>query len=326
MPNSVEQNTHPAMHWSKFFASVVEDAASGVIGFASNGLNHVYNGILKRLPLVGGVLSQPWIEQVLKLCTGITIGQGLARDLGYYIFRPVGFVIGFLVGNSGLKNLKKIPTYKGQIGKVLNALSGPTIGGVLLGLGAFAGLTYYFAEWIAPLDWLALLIICVSAGALAGLVGKAMLLYAIHFVTKSQRAAVEANTVLARELGTNLKTAAKQQAKGRILMQAQDIIQQVNGAVSQQYLEVFFKEQYEQIAATTTKQIDRHFNYLVDRACHGDDKALQKLQRLNPSERAKGQNAFEVMLDRMFNKRAILKIKDEVDTVFDRWQYRHLRA
>lgn len=317
MSNLVEQNDlepHPAIQWSRLCGYIAQDLSSALIGFLSNGLNNIYNSFFKQLPLVGGLFSRPWVEQVVKLSTGITIGQGLATDIAYYVFRPLGYVIGFLIGSSDPNRLRRVPTYQGQIGIWLNQLSGPTVAGALTGLFVYLMMNEFFSPTL--IHQAKLLLSFVAIGAVFGLIAKGVMLWAIYWININNRTAIKQNVEQAKALSAKLITIAKQKAKGRIMAQAKDVIQQMNGPQAQPLLDKFFKDQYEQIAISTYKKIERHFHYLADRACHGDLKALERLQGLVNSS-----SAIETMLDRLFNQRAAIKIKDDVDTIYDRWQY-----
>lgn len=326
-PDNQSHNfTEHMLAWGKICADVAEDVSQALMGFIPNGLNLTYNFVLKPLPVLGRFFSHRWVEQVFKLCSGVTIGQGLALDIAHFVFRPLGFALGTLMGAGPLANVKNMPRYQGQVGKLLYRLSAQTVSGALVGLLAIA-LIYQFFEmtWSAPIQ---IFVIAAGCGAVLGLMAKSMVLIALNTVTNANAATVRKNVQRAKDLNKKLKNAAKLKAKSRILMHAQDIIQQVNGP-QLQHLEEFFAKKYEVIAVSTNKKIERHFNYLTDRACHGDAKALKRLQELVPSRLPPiegGKNAFEVMLDRIFNKRAIFHLKDDVDTAYDRWQYRFLRT
>ncbi|MBI2791783.1 MAG: hypothetical protein HYX61_07485 [Gammaproteobacteria bacterium] len=312
---------HRTMAYAKVTAYFAEDVCRAILGFIPNGLNLTYDFLFKSLPLLGGFFSHRWAEQVIKLCMGITIGQGLAGDIAHFIFRPIGFVIGVMLGSVS----NKIPNYQGQIGKLFYRLSAQTVSGALLGIIAMLSIS----QWLVPslnvtLDNLA---IATAIGAFLGLFTKGLLLIAVNTVHSANAATVRKNVQRAKDLNSKLKFASKQKAKSLILMQAQDIIQQMNGPQSQQYLEDFFNQEFEHIATSTYQKIERHFNYLTDRACHGDIKALKRLQELTPHAAASESNdkkPFEVMIERIFNSRAIFKLKDAVDTSYDRWQYRFL--
>ncbi|MBS0290370.1 MAG: hypothetical protein JSS07_10115 [Proteobacteria bacterium] len=308
-----------SLNFAKVSAYFAEDVSKAILGFIPNGLNLIYDFVLKSLPVVGKYFAHPWAEQVLKLCFGITLGRGLADDIAYHIFRPSGFAIGLFLGAM----LQKKIAYHGQIGKLLFRLSGQTVGGALLILIVFT----IGVRWIANIHLETKVYLLVTLiGALIGLMAKGVLILAINSVNAANVAVIRNNAKRAKELNGKLKLAAKQKAKSLILMQAQDIIQQMNGPQSQQFLESFFEQAFDNIAISTFQKIDRHFNYLTDRACHGDLKALNRMQDLGLHlTTAENKNALDNMVERIFNTRAILKLKDDVDTIYDRWQYAYLR-
>lgn len=306
---------------AKASAFFVEDIARAVLGFIPNGLNLIYDFIFKSLPLFGKFFAHRWVEQVMKLCTGITIGQGLAGDLAYYLFRPLGYVLGIILGAF----VKKIPEYQGQVGKVLYRLSAQTVGGALVGAGCFL-LVWEFANLPQELFNVNSILLAMFIGALLGLLAKGMFLFAVNYVNSANASAARKNVQRAKELNTKLKNAARLKAKSMILMHAQDIVQQMNGPQSAQYLESFFEQEYGTFSEKIYQKLDRHFNYLADRACHGDIDSLKRLQSLAPKtvQQPNSKASFEILVERMFNARAIFKLKDDVDTAFDRWQYRFL--
>lgn len=305
--------------FAKYCAKVSEELGAGLLGFVPNGLEQVYDIAFKRLPLLGRVFRHRWVEQVVKLCCGVTIGQGLSSDIGRYIFWPIGFCIGALMG-TGAAAKSAIPVYQGQIRKFLYKLSGFTIGGGFIG-----ALSVWVAiNWIPALHTHAILqaeLLGIAAGALLGVLAYFMYLVALLFVMTNQSQTFKHNVVQAKSLGAKLKEFARQNAKGRILIHAQDIIQQMNGAEAQPHMSEFFEKEFEVIAQSTNKKIERHFNYLTERACHGDHQALTKLQGLT---NRKGE--LDKLLDRVFNTRAVAAIKDAVDTHFDRWYYDFLKT
>lgn len=305
----------PTNTWSTWLADVIEDIAKAVVLFVPNGLNALYNDLLKRLPVVGKFFSQKGTETIIKFCTGISILQELGRDVAYFLFRPIGFTLGTLLG---LFNSSEAPVYHGQFGNLVGKFCGQTMAGALLGLvvSLFYSQTPTF------------MIMAITIGALLGVFAKTIFLFALHSFSEANAMAARKNVQRAKEINNRLKVAVREKTKSRILMQAQDIIQQMNGPQSQQNLAEFFQSEYEKIAQSTYQKIERHFNYLADRACHGDLDALKRLQQLLPKQNADGEDrsTLESMLDRMFNARAVARIKDEVDSAYDRWQYRFLRA
>lgn len=327
MANPRIKQDKPANRKTKFATvceSVVYDVVSSVLGFIPNGLNFCYDYGLKSLPLVGKFFSHRWVEQVCKLCTGTTIGQGLATDIAHFLFRPVGFAIGSLFA----KFVKKELHYHGQFGKFLYRLSGQTVGGALLGILSITLISLFVNHPTFQLNQ-RLIMVGAVLGAFLGLIARIFLLVAIHRVNLAQMETVKNNAERAKELGIKLKKAARQKAKSLILREAQDIIQQMNGSTSQQYLEAFLNQTYQTLSDSINQKIDRHFNYLVDRACHGDVHALKRLQDLIPSKhtsKAAIMTPFDVVIDRIFNARAIFKLKDAVDTAYDRWQYDFLNV
>ena len=123
--NKQDDNLGHLMIWSKYCAQVSEDVGRAVIGFIPHGLNNLYDFLLKPTPILGTFFSHRWVEEVLKLCLGITIGQGIALDLGRYLFKPIGFLIGALLGSF----FDTTPKYQGIIGKILYRLSAQVVGG-----------------------------------------------------------------------------------------------------------------------------------------------------------------------------------------------------
>lgn len=302
--------------WTTWFADVTEDIAQAILLFIPNGLSSLYNKLLKRLPFLGATFANEGFEKVFKFCTGITILQELGQDIAYFLFRPLGFMLGALVG---LSKQHAAPCYRGQAGQLIDKFSGQAVAGSLLG---------FFLALIIHVNINTLLLI-VGLGALLGIFAKSIFLFALHSFSEANALATRKNVQRAKQMKARLKIAVREKAKSRILMQAQDIIQQMNGPQSQQNLTEFFQSEYEKIAQSTYQKIERHFNYLADRACHGDLDALKRLHQLLPRVKADDmpttKSALDVMLDRMFNNRAIAKIKDEVDSAYDRWQYRFLR-
>lgn len=319
--------SHHLFKWAKLCGQITEDFCRGILGFIPNGLEIIYDKTLKRLPLFGKFFARRWVEQVLKLCTGITIGQGISADIGRFIFRPLGFMVGTVAALIFVRRIHKLPNYQGQIMKAFHNFSGFTVAGALIGLGSLMLVkeAFHFPSW-TQVSSISILTFTVL-GALIGLIAKLMVSIITFMVNNANAANAWKNMQRAKELNGILSEAAKQKAKSRILRQAQDIIQQMNGPQSQQHLEEFFTLDYDAIAANTYKKIERHFNYLTDRVCHGDVKALKRLESLNQAcnQSDVSKNSFEAMLDRIFNARAIFKLKDDVDTAYDRWHYQFLQ-
>jgi len=303
--------------WATWFADVLEDTAKAIVLFVPNGLNAIYNDMFKRLPFVGSFFSHKGIEKVIKFCSGISITQELGRDVAYFLFRPVGYAVGYLLGLLNATQLA--PQYKGYLGRFIGKFSGQTLAGTIAGL--------WLAQFI-PNASISVVGIAMGIGALLGIFAKTIFLFALYSLNEANALAARKNVQKAKELNARLKVSVREKTKSRILREAQDIIQQMNGPQSQQNLSEFFQSEYEKIAQSTYQKIERHFNYLADRACHGDVEALKRLQQLLPAqqpEETTEKSPLETMLDRMFNTRAVAKIKDEVDSAYDRWQYRFLK-
>lgn len=310
---------------AKLFANVTEDIARGVIGFIPKGLQFVYDEGLKRAPLLKRIFTYQPVEQVLKLVSGITIGLGLAADIAHFFFWPLGFIGGLICGIPFAKGYCSMPSYNDQISHALYKLSGPVMAGISIALLValpFYGLIPFLKEQMGAIHF----VLIASVGAVLGVIAGLIFSMAVNFMERNQHAIIQNNVQQAKQLSKQLKAYAKQKAKSKILSQAQDIIQQMNGPQSQTSLDNFFKEQYEIIANSTYQKIDRHFSYLEDRACHGDIKSLKRLQQLvAPIVNNTISLALEQMLERILNKRAIAKIKDEVDSIYDSWRYRYLK-
>lgn len=318
----------PKMTWSKYFADAFEDFFAHLIGFIPNGLDIIYNDLLKKIPFVGQAFEIQTIETVLKLLLGITIGQGIAQDVAKYVFRPVGYSVGVLIGDTVVANFKEPQNYKGKIGEIVYQLSGQTVFGALFGLVAvLAG--FYFSTGLTFSELhLDIIAMSIAVGASVGLMAKAMLLLAINMVQKANAANMRRNVKRAKTIGTKLKEISKQKAKSRVYREAQDLIQQMNGPKSQETMETFFKNQYESMVYNMNKKIDRHFNFLIDKACCGDIEAQKKLVALIPKKQMNkfsDKTPLELMMDRIFNHRMLFQLKDDIDNSYDRWRYLELR-
>lgn len=312
----------PILGWSFFIADLFEDSFAALLGFIPNGIGSIYDNYLKNMPIVGKLFEIQSVETVLKIILGVTIGQGIAMDAAKYIFRPIGFLIGAALGSTILASLKLPSPYKGKIGDVCYHLSGQTVLGALIGLIAVVMAGVIKPE-LGTLNTKVLLLSLV-AGACVGLMTKAMLLLAINIVNQANAANLRRSIRQAKNLSEKLKEIAKQKIKSKIYQEAQDLIQKMNGPQSQENLEAFLQDQYESIVYHTNQKINRHFNYLSDRACCGDIQALKKLKMLiQKKQRNKfiDKSPLEVMIDRIFNQRTIFQLRDDIDNSYDRWRY-----
>lgn len=327
MPNQNRKSSQSNHFFAcaRYYADIIQDTSQGILAFIPNGLGLIYEDFFKKLPLLGNFFSHRLVEQLCKLLSGITLCQTLAADIAHFLFWPLGFLFGMLIGTLTFR--QKIPNYQGQVGKWLLQVCGQTMGGAFIALVLLGG---FVAVSNIPVSSLSIKVVLLftTLGAIVGLLSKTFILFAIQTVQASNAATIRKNVQHAKELSTKLKKIAKQKARSHILMQAQDIIQQMNGGQSQQYLDAFFKEKYDAIALNIHKKLERHFDYLTDRACHGDLNALRRLQELMPTSTNKDDacSTLDKMLARIFNARTIAKIKDDVDTTYDRWQYAFLRS
>lgn len=322
--SDIEPIPHPTVAWSSVLGAAFEDVGESLIGFIPYGLDDLYDRVLKELPLLGVIFSHTWVEQVLKLATGITIGKGIARDVGRFVFRSLGFIIGFIIGTFYFAPMQRRPQYYGIFGKTLKQLACAVVGCALVGI-ALCGAAEILggSQWF-PFSRLETYAIFALIGAFIGLIIQWLAIYAVDVVENNQAKTHQAIFIQAKALCKTVTVLARRQAKGRILTQAQDIIQQVNGPQSQQYLEHYFQEQYDSIAQHIYEKLDRHIQYLANRACNGDQRAFKRLKELNFTGKSTHANisVLSLLLDKVFNPRTVLKLKDQVDTTFDKWIYK----
>ena len=322
--NKQANNAAPLLGWSKYGALVVQDLGYAILGFIPKGLEIIYNKLFKSIPLLGGFFSHTLVEKVVKLLIGVTLGLELAADLARGIFWPLGFVVGGILEVVGLSHYKRAPNYSKQISQFLFQCAGLTIFCTILSVI----FTVMAAEFYGNLGFTFNLMAGLQAagiGAIVGFLLRCLLLVSINMLNIASMSNIRKNGQNAKALSTKLKYSAKRKAKSRILREAQDIIQKMNGSQAQKFLEDFFKAEFDTIAEGIYKKIDRHFNYLTDRACCGDVNALKRLQSLMPEiENPDSINGIEVILDRIFSGRTIAKMKDIVDTYYDRWYYHSL--
>lgn len=326
--NKIDQLPKPTEVWSATIGHAVEDFFEAIIAFIPNGLNALYDGFLKRIPLLGKIFSHAWIEAFLKLLLGITIGKGIARDVARYVFRPIGYAIGWFIGAFYIFPMKSQPTYQGAFGHTMKQLSGMVVSCALLSILVGVALNTQWGFGSIPLSLWVIYGFFAALGALVGCLIKLMILYAMHVVGKNYTQKQQSIYQQSRALCQTVRQLARRQSKGRVLTQAQDIIQQINGPQSQQHLEKFFEAKYDKIADHIHEKIDRHIQFLADRACHGDRLAFQKLKDLNFTGKSiQGKvSTLSALLDKVFNEQAIFKLKDAVDTAFDQWYYRECRS
>lgn len=306
------------LNWAEVGAQIAEDMGRGILGFIPDGLNVIYDEGLKALPFIGSIFKQHWVEEIIKFLTGITIGRGLSADLAYYVFRPIGFFFGTLLGTRGIKGQQRLPKYAGQVKTFLYKLSGQTVLGILIGLGVLF-LLMSFHPYLQTLKiTYREILLAIAIGGGVGLISKAVMLVAIHTVQAANAASSRMHTQRAQKLCTFLKTRAQKKAAEIVKQHAEDIILQMNGEQCYHYLEGFFNDNMQRLMEWPNKKIARHLNYVTDRAVHGDMESLKKLYRLYPR---KGQDPIDHLIHRILNEREQNKIKDEADSLFDKWYY-----
>jgi hypothetical protein len=316
------QNNAPSNVWAcaRMGGDILADLTQAIFGFIPNGLNVTYDSTLKRLPYLGSFFGHTWVEEALKLVVGITIGRGLSKDLGKYVFWPIGFVLGIPLS---LFIRRPNPKYKGSIGKIFYQLSGQTILGTLIALIAvLIGTKLQKGLQLGELSWM-VWTVALGTGAMIGMMAKTMMLVALEAVTRANAASSRLNTRRAQKLGTLLKKQLKEKTHQKIYHHARTIIEQMHGAQSEAQLTNFFAQNHALVCQTTFTKIDRHISYLTDRATHGDIDALKKLFKLY-RDQVQGNGTIEEMLDRILNQDEISNLKDHVDNLYDKWTYSSL--
>jgi len=316
-----EKNSDTLSEWAKWSAAIAEDISAGILTFIPHGLSAMYDVLLKPLPFVGRFFASVRNEKTIKWMTGITLSKNLGLDISRCLFWPIGFCLGLLPGLFLSK--QKAPVYQNSISRCLLALSLPVVGGALVGaMLLWVAIPLSSSIWAIP-SHLESFFIAASVGAFIGILLKISFVFITRTVNGASTEVIRQNGLQAKALNAKLKTIARQRTKHRILTQAKDIIQQMNGPQSPENIEAFFKNAYEHIAVSVYEKIERHFNYLADRACCGDVKALARMKALIPKEEEPSP-ALDSLLERLFNPRTLAKLKDDMDTYYDKWLYRAL--
>lgn len=194
----------------------------------------------------------------------------------------------------------------------MNRINHITRGSVWAGGGASLG---GIAAWGLMLDESA------TAWAIGGGVGLGTISYALYmlmeyFIKLKHAHDFYQTAQAAKVLGAKLRERIQQQAKGRIMVHAQDILEQMNGGSAREEMRTFFEKHITAIASVVDVKIERHIRYLTQRASDGSVEARRRLQSLSTQ-----QEEFTKLLDRIFHPNTIAKIKDEVDTAYDRFEY-----
>lgn len=303
----------------RYGGDMAADVSSALLGFIPNGLNITYDSTLKKIPFLSTFFSHQWVEEVLKMVLGITIGRGLSRDLGRYVFWPLGFLFGMNLSLFTQKPLK----YQGGFGKFLYELSGQTVLGCLVGLVALViGVSVQPGLSLATLPWKIWGLAIVAGGGI-GMMAKTIMLIALEAVTRANAASSRLNAKRAQKLGALLKEQLKEKTHQKVYHHARAMIEQTYGPQLESSLTNFFAHNHDKVCETTFNKIDRHINYLTDRAIHGDMDALKKLFKFY-KDKATSNGSVDKMLDRIINGREIFRLKDHVDNLYDRWHYREM--
>lgn len=323
-PHAEHYSQH-VVAWGKTGGRFFSDVSQGLLAFIPNGLAELYDSTLKKTPLFGKFFSRTWVEQVFKLCLGITIGQGLAHDIGHYVFKPIGFILGALLGATVFSDPRFSPHYQGKFGHYLKKLSGQTVCGALLGV-----IIFYLGILTQPgmtVQEIPLKIFSLAAlvGGAVGLVSKSMMMVAIHTVSAANAASSRLNANRANKLSQKLKSLVNEKAEQVIKHHASCVILKMNTPIPQEVLEEFLNASIEEIGLSTYQKLARHINYLADRAVHGDLSALKRLYKIHGRPKEE-QAQLNEMLERIINQKEIDKIKDKADTLFDQWKYRAIRT
>lgn len=160
-------------------------------------------------------------------------------------------------------------------------------------------------------------------GLLFGLVAKAALLFVIEMVMRANAASAQLNAKRAQTLGERLKLESKDKIRAQVLEHAKVIILQMHGQQSESQLETFFEHKIEEMSETAYYKVDRHLNYLTDRAIHGDITALKRLYQLYPRNPQQRAQEIASLLEKLINEPdEIIKLKDRIDTLYDYWKFR----
>ena len=309
------------LQWAQGGGNVVEDLASGVLGFIPNGIEFVYDAIFKRVPLKF-IFGLPGIEGILKLCLGITLSQFLITQLTLYVFRPLGWIIGGIAGVL-LAYFGEPPKFKQPIQHWCLQYAGQTLMGTFLS-GLLLSLYIFFEPQLCfsiailqHYSWILVL------GASIGLVYQSMLLIALDTFARANAASARANAKRASQLGLTLKKSAKIQAENIVEKHSHAIILQMHDVQPKQSIQNFMTQYMQVLVKRINAKLDRHFNYLTDRAMNGDLNALKKLSQFNQQQKVEP-NYIKKLVERMIKPKDLFLLNDQVDSLFDKWKYQFL--
>ena len=318
--NANDTYAQNVIYWAQAGGYVAQDMGRGILGFIPDGLIVIYDEGFKHLPILGAIFKIGLIETVIKF--PINLLQGLSADIAKFLIKPIGFIVGAILGSGMITHFSRSPNYKGQIGQFLQKVSGQTLAGGLFGL-----LLLFVLPVIHPLfrflklSW-PFYLAAIGGGAILGLAFKATMLFAMQAVEAANAASSRMNVKRAQKLGEILKKRTEGKIKEFVHQQVVNVLNKYHGEAALGYIDAFWHDNIDKLLQHPHKKIERHLAYLTDRAISGDLKSLRKLFKLYREE---GEDTLEMLLNRILNDRESFKIKDEADMLFDKWYYQSLR-
>lgn len=166
--------------------------------------------------------------------------------------------------------------------------------------------------------------LALGVGMAGGIGLKIIMLCAIEMVMRANVASAQLNSKRAEMLGHRLKIESRDKIQAHVMQHAQAIILQMHGEQAESQMEHFFDYKMQELTEDAYFKIDRHVNYLTDRAVHGDIQSLKRLYQLyrrNPQER---EIEINQLLERVINTpEEVKKLKDKTDTLYEHWKFRH---
>lgn len=307
--------------WAQTGGHIAQDIGRGILGFIPDGLIAIYDEGLKNLPILGSVFQSSLVETLVKF--PLNILQGLSADISKFLVKPIGFILGTVLGTGMIANFSRTPNYQGQIGKFIQKVSGQTLAGGLFGLLLLCVLPeihpiFKFLKLTLPFY-----VVAIGGGAILGLSFKATMLFAVQAVEAANAASSRMNAKRAQKLCDILKTRTEAKTKDFVHQQVVTILNKYHGEAAMGYIDAFWHDNIDKLLQHPYKKIERHLAYLTDRAISGDLKSLRKLFKLYREEGE--ENKLETLLNRILNDRESFKIKDDADMLFDKWYYQSLR-
>jgi len=195
-------------------------------------------------------------------------------------------------------------------------------------VGALSGVLILWAiAWSGDLSWRALTGyqygIAAMGGVCLGVSFKFIMIFAVEMVMRANAASASLNAKRAKTLGERLKKEAKIKVNAMVIQHAKDIIIQMHGEIETEKLESFFIHKMDAITEDAYFKIDRHLDYLTDRAVHGDIDSLKRLYKLYRRCAQERAQEIDSLLERIINPPTeVAKLKDTVDSLYDQWCFR----